>query len=70
MNYFDYAAQRYSPESSINFDIYDSYLRVETINSDDVSYVTTYKKGAGDSLEIIGVDGHNEVVSQNTTKKY
>ena len=70
VNYFDYAAQRYSPESSINFDIYDSYLRVETINSDDVSYVTTYKKGAGDSLEIIGVDGHNEVVSQNTTKKY
>lgn len=70
VNYFDYAAQRYFPESSINFDIYDSYLRVETINSDDVSYVTTYKKGAGDSLEIIGVDGHNEVVSQNTTKKY
>lgn len=70
VNYFDYAAQLYSPESSINFDIYDSYLRVETINPDDVSYVTTYKKGAGDSLEIIGVDGHNEVVSQNTTKKY
>lgn len=70
VNYFDYEAQRYFPESSINFDIYDSYLRVETINSEDVPYVTTYKRGTGDSLTIIGVDGHNEVVSQPTTKKY
>lgn len=70
INYFEYGAQRYFPESSVNFDIYNSYLRVETVNSDDVPYVTTYKRGEGDSLTIIGVNGHNEVVSQNTTKKY
>lgn len=58
-------------EETTNFDIYNQYLRVTTINSDDVPYQTTYKrKGESDDLNIIGVDGHNEAVTLETSKKY
>lgn len=58
-------------EETTNFDIYNDFLRVTTINSDDVPYTTTYKrKGTTDDLNIIGVNAHNEAVSRETNKKY
>ncbi len=58
-------------EETTNFDIYNDYLRVTTINSDDVPYQTTYKrKGDSDDLSIIGVNAHNEAVTLSTNKKY
>lgn len=57
-------------EGTINFDIYNSFLRVTTLNKDDVPYTTTYEKAEGDNLKIVGVDGHNEVKEINTSKRY
>ena len=55
---------------SINFDIYNQFLRITTLNADDVPYMTTYEHMGDNSLKIIGVDGHNNLVSKDTNKKY
>lgn len=69
---YDYSIdyQRAILEGTINFDIYNSFLRVVTLNEDDVPYSTTYERQTGDELKIIGVDGHNEVREISTSKKY
>lgn len=53
-----------------NVDLYSSYIRITTINEENVPYVETYKKINDNDLKLIGVNGKNEVVNQDTTKKY
>lgn len=57
-------------EGKVNLDLYNDYIRVTTINENDIPYQQTYKKNSDDSLTLIGVNGKNEVVNQTTTKRY
>lgn len=57
-------------EGNVNLDLYNDYIRVTTINENDIPYQQTYKKNSDDSLTLIGVNGKNEVVNQTTTKRY
>ena len=57
-------------EGKVNLDLYNDYIRVTTINENDIPYQQTYKKNSDDSLTLIGVNGKNEVVKQTTTKRY
>lgn len=57
-------------EGNVNLDLYNDYIRVTTINENDIPYQQTYKKNSDDSLTLIGINGKNEVVNQTTTKRY
>lgn len=57
-------------EGNVNLDLYNDYIRVTTINENDIPYQQTYKRNSDDSLTLIGVNGKNEVVNQTTTKRY
>lgn len=54
-----------------NLDIYNDYVRITDINEDNVSTSLTYQKLAdGNTLNLIGVNGKNEVETTKTSTTY
>lgn len=70
INDFSLDLNKVIPHGFSNVDIYNQFIRVTTINEEDVPYQETYQRIGTDTLNYIGVNGKNEVVNQESTKKY
>lgn len=53
-----------------NLEIYDDFIRVTEKNDEGIPYVETYKKQEDGSLNIVGINGKNEVVDKKSTKLF